>query len=100
MGGDKYEIPSNAINCFIEWNAEPLKHHKAYDKLMVEALLLVFFSTENETENTTKNVAKNMAEETVDDAVREFILGLLKIRTDEDESRTDKLDEYIAEICN
>lgn len=58
MGKVKFEIPFDVIETFSVWNAESFKNDEEYDKLMVEALLLVFV---------------NPDEITVHDDVRKFI---------------------------
>lgn len=88
MGDTKYEIPEKAIETFKTWNGELLKHHKAYDKLMVEALLLIFVNPED--------LAKGL----VNDTVRGFIRDLLEVRVNQDLERMGNLDEYIADVCN
>lgn len=88
MGGVKYEIPIDIVETFGIWNAEPLKRNKAYDKLMIEALVLIFVTPED------------MAMGQVSVAVREFIDGFMKIRVGDDADRLSKVDEYIEEACN
>lgn len=88
VGDIKFEIPSKVIETFDIWNGVPLKNNEAYDKIMVEALLLVFVTPEN------------MAKGEVDVTVRDFIRGFLRVRTNGDEERIGKLEEYIAEVSN
>lgn len=78
----------DAINKFIQWNASSLKGNIFYDKMMVEALLLVFSSPEQ------------IAEKCISDDVRDFISCFLKNRTEDDPERMEKMEEYIQSICN
>lgn len=55
VGSDKHEVPMNVINRFIQWNTSSLKANIFYDKMMVEALLLVLFSPEQMTEHCMNN---------------------------------------------
>lgn len=59
MGKVKFEIPFDVIKTFSVWNAE-FKDDLEYDKLMVEALLLIFVDSD---------------ELTVEENVRDFIKG-------------------------
>lgn len=87
VGDAKFEIPAKVIETFSAWNVEPFKNQSAYDKLMIEALLLIFVTPED------------MRNGVVDEPVRQFILDLLKVRTDNEKERISKLDEYIAGVC-
>lgn len=62
--GVKFEIPNNVIETFAAWNTGPLKDNAVCDKLMVEALLLIFVTPEE------------MIQHEVDENVRQFINGL------------------------
>lgn len=64
LGAVKFEIPNNVIETFSTWNVGPLKNNVIYDKLMVEALLLIFVSQED------------LVRCEVDQTVRGFINGL------------------------
>lgn len=65
-----------------------MKLHGAYDKLMVEALLLIFVTPEE------------MAANKVDDTVRNFIMEFLTVRTNGTQERIEEMDNYIREICD
>lgn len=87
LGSVKYEIPEKVIKTFNDWNSEPLKQHKVYDKLMVEALVLIFIAPED------------IANGSVSAVVSDFICAFLETRTNNDAERMSKLEDYIEEAC-
>lgn len=85
MGDEKFEIPARAIETFGLWNTDPLKQQEAYDKLMIEALLLIFVTPED------------MQKGNIADKVVKFIDDFLKIRTDDDAERMGKVYKHVEE---
>lgn len=82
----KFLILVEVIETFGAWNTEPLKQNKAYDKLMVEALILTLVTPDD------------LANGNVSDVVCDFIHGILEIRVDGDTERFSKINEYIEEV--